>query len=329
MIITYFFRKKNIFFSIERVFNSIIRTFDNDVKTKSIYVLYDRITFINLIKNIFFCYKNKGKINHITGDIYYSIFGLPSHSTILTFHDLGLITNNRGIKRKILWLIWYYLPVKKAKHITCISNFTKEQLIKHTKCPSNKITVIYNPIGEDFIYTPGNFNIEKPIILQIGTRENKNLERVIRALSSVSCHLRIIGNLTNLQVDLLNEYSIDYSNVYNLSDKEIVSEYIQSDIVSFPSLYEGFGMPIIESQAIGRVVLTSSIEPLVEVSNKGAYMVDPLNENSIRNGFIELINDSSLRKHLIQKGLENVKNYTPKKIAKEYYELYKSLEKNS
>lgn len=307
------------------MFENIISVFDKDIKAKNIYVLHDRITVSNLIKNIFFCYKNKGKINHITGDIYYAIFGLPPRNTILTFHDLGIITSNKGIKRKILWFIWYYLPVKRAKYITCISNFTKEELIKHTRCSPDKISVIHNPISKEFIYTPKKFNNEKPVILHIGTRVNKNLERVIVALSSINCHLRIIGDLTKEQLNLLNTHKIDFSNVSNISNKEVIDEYIQSDIISFPSLYEGFGMPIIESQAIGRVTLTSSIEPLIEISGFGAYLVDPLNHKSIREGFIELIYNNKLRENLIQKGLENVMAYLPEKISKEYIALYKSI----
>lgn len=325
MIVNYFYRKKNIFYSIERVFENITSVFNKEIKTKNIYVLYDKVTFSNIIKNILFCNKNKGEINHITGDIYYGILGLPSRNTILTFHDLGIVTNNIGIKQKILWFIWYYLPVKKAKYITCISNFTKEELIKHTKCSPNKITVIHNPISKEFIYTPKTFNNEKPVILHIGTRVNKNLERVIVALNLINCHLRIIGDLTKEQLNLLETHKIDFSNVSNISNKEIIDEYILSDIISFPSLYEGFGMPIIESQAIGRVVLTSSIEPLVEISNDGAYLVDPLNDKSIRKGFLELIYNNELRENLIQKGLENVTNYLPEKISKEYIVLYQSI----
>ena len=327
MQITYFFRKKNYEFSIEKVFDSIINSFENEVSFENKYVTYNKVTLINLIKNIVYCKKNKGRINHITGDIYYCMLGLPSNNTVITFHDLGIINKSRGLKKILFSFFWYYLPTKKAKYITCISNFTKEELIKHTKCSPDKIYVIHNPIGKEFIYKPKKFNDERPVILHIGTRVNKNLERVIVSLNSIKCHLRIIGILTEHQVNLLKANKINHSNVCNLSNEEIIEEYIQSDIVSFPSLYEGFGMPIIESQAIGRVVLSSSIEPLVEISKGSAYIVDPNHINSIRDGFLELINNNVLREKLIIKGLENVKDFMPEKISKEYIALYKSIEK--
>lgn len=76
-------------------------------------------------------------------------------------------------------------------------------------------------------------------MLHIGTRPNKNLERVIEALEGIKCHLRIIGKLTSEQEKLLSEKKIKYSNGINLTDEEILNEYILCDIVSFPSLYEG------------------------------------------------------------------------------------------
>ena len=82
---------------------------------------------------------------------------------------------------------------------------------------------------------------------------------------------------------MLQKHKIDYENVYNLTEQEVLEKYINCDIVSFVSLHEGFGMPIIEGQSIGRPILTSNITPMKEIaSNGGAILVNPWDVKSIR-----------------------------------------------
>ena len=84
-------------------------------------------------------------------------------------------------------------------------------------------------------------------------------------------------------------------------------------------------MPIIEANAVGRPILTSNIEPLTEVGGNSAYYVDPYDINAIRNGFISLMADKTLRIDLIERGLKNAKRFNAKTIAEQYSDLYKRL----
>jgi glycosyltransferase involved in cell wall biosynthesis len=93
-------------------------------------------------------------------------------------------------------------------------------------------------------------------------------------------------------------------------------------------VYEGFGMPIIEGQVVGRVVLTSNIEPMTEVGGEAAVYVDPYSVESIRSGFEDIISDGNLRAQLICKGVANSKRFSPDTIAKQYLKLYKSIDEN-
>jgi len=322
--ITYFFRKKNYEHSIERVFRNVQSSIN--VNYSNNYVPYNEIRLIKLIKNFLFCRQLRGKINHITGDIYYCMLAMSANNTVITFHDLGILKSNSGLKKYFFYFFWYYFPIKKAKHITCISEFTKKEITEIVKCDPKKISVIHNPISPSYIYRSKNFNSINPRILHIGTRNNKNLERVIEALEGIECHLRIIGKLSIEQNQMLADKNVIYSNAIDLSDDEIINEYIQCDIVSFPSLYEGFGMPIVEAQAVGRVVVGAEIEPLIEVSNRAMCCVNPYDVQSIRDGFISVIASEKLREELIINGLENVKNYTSDAIAAQYMQLYNLID---
>ena len=169
------------------------------------------------------------------------------------------------------------------------------------------------------------FNTSNPRILHIGTGWNKNLERVIQALHGIPCVLVIIGKLTEDNLNLLDKHQINYENKVGISDEQMLQEYIDCDIVSFPSIFEGFGMPIIEGQAIGRPVVTSDREPMTEVAGDGAVLVNPEAVDSIRQGFIKIITDETFRDDIVKRGLLNVKHYSVDEITRQYCEVYSTL----
>lgn len=319
------YRKKGVNYSIERVFDTIDVALRDKVDIYKIAVPFHKITLLNLLRNMWYSYRNRKEINHITGDIHYCGLLLSYSKTILTIHDTVSFSIYSGFSKILIYWFWYYLPLLCVKNVTCISGKTKAELLRHFPWAEKKIRVIYNPVSSDYVFINKMFPVNNPKILHIGTRENKNLFRVIQALHNIPCELHIIGELTREQLVALREYKINYIVKTHLTDREIVKEYQMCDIVSFPSIYEGFGMPIIEGQATGRVVLTSDIAPMNEIAGEAAWFVDPYDVESIRNGFIKLINDAELRKELISKGKENVKRFAAEKIAADYLNLYREV----
>ena len=190
---------------------------------------------------------------------------------------------------------------------------------------SSKITVIPNCISEEFTSTSKKFNVSNPRILCIGTGPNKNLENLIAAVALLNCNLRIIGDINPTQQDILNYHKISFSSATRLTEEQIVEEYRQTDIVSFVSLYEGFGLPILEAQASGRALITSNLHPMNDVAGKDACLVDPYDIVSIYEGLQKIITNVEYRKILIRAGLKNSENFSSAAVSELYAEIYRKM----
>lgn len=313
------------FFSIEKVFNVVKSELSDQVDFETIELPYTTKGIFSIISNLWFLFRLKKDFFHIIGDVHYAIFALPAKSTVLTIHDLVFMHSHRGINRWFLKWVFLKLPVRKAKFITTISDKTKDEIIQFTGCDPNKIYVIPNPVDTEIHFEKKQFSEQKPTLLFLGTKPNKNLELSIPALFGLSLHLRIIGKLSLRQIELLEKYSIDFSNAENITNNQLSAEYINADIIFFPSTYEGFGLPIIEGFQAGRTVLTSALPPMNAIAGDAALLVNPFSIDSIRDGVVQLISNPQLRETLVEKGFEAVDKYQPRDIAKQYQEMYSQL----
>lgn len=330
--ITYFHRNPQDGFSMLKV----SETYINELKkTEDIEVFFAPHPWplkpIGTIKNIWFVFKNRNKqgINHITGDIHLCLLALLGCKTVLTIHDLRSLEGiKNSIKRKIAYYLFYKLALRIPKKIVCISETTKNDFHSMIKRKDDAI-VIFNAVDPMFGFVPKIFNQEMPIILQIGTGWKKNHKNLFKALEGITCKLRIIENPLNKLDDedysLLNEMKINYIVLTCLSDKEIFDEYVNCDIVSFCSIAEGFGMPIVEANAVGRCVITSNILPMNEIAANAACLVNPYDINDMQNGFRKLIEDYAYRKELIDNGRKNIARFQAKDVANQYIKLYNDL----
>jgi glycosyltransferase involved in cell wall biosynthesis len=325
--IAYLFRKPQPqYHSIERVFNRIIQFLPDSMETKKIVLKNGDKGFWSRIKALMEVMRNRGShINHITGDITYTAVALPHKGLVVTFHDLESLDRGDNLRTRILRHLWVVIPARRAQYITVISEHTRRQVMAWAGVDESKIKVIHNPLPAGFTFTERSFDAENPNILCIGTKRNKNLEGIIEAVRGRRCSLTIAGRLTDAQRGKLKEYNIDYTNLVGVDDQTIIAAYTGCDILCFPSFYEGFGMPIIEAQTTGRVVITSDRGAMKEIAGAGALLVNPDSTADIARGIEQIIGNQQLRDELIEKGRQNALRFDAQKIADSYAELYRQM----
>lgn len=323
--VSYLFRKRQPgFHSVEGVFATTIAEVRKS-RLVEVLELPHCGGIGSVMKNLLTFSWNSNTIYHLTGAENYMALRTGRNS-VLTIHDIGSAFLGNFLKVFVIKVLWFWIPAILVKQITVISEASMGEVVGLMPFAKRKIRVIHNPLDPRYSFSPKEFRKQRPIILHIGTKPNKNLERTIEALRGIDCHLVIIGKLSVHQQELLESRSVSYTNAYDVSFETLYCHYQQCDMVCFASTYEGFGMPIIESQAVGRVVVTSNCSSMPEVAGEGAHLVDPLCVGSIREGILRVIDDDEYREALIQKGLSNIARFRPEEIALVYQKVYTEIE---
>jgi len=330
MVTLIFRRRRPEGFSIETLFDALYDRLRVDgVKINRLELPYVSSGLFNVFRNALFVLRSrKGAVIHITGDVHYAGLLCPFLKTVITVHDCIVLQRGRGFKKFVLWLLWFRLPLTFADVVTVISEKTKRELLEvvSIRRARSKIVVVPNFVRPSYIFSHQEFNRAKPRVLHVGTNQNKNLRRVIESLRGIPIVLVIIGALEETLLRYVLELEVEFENHVSVGNPELLKLFQGADIISFPSTYEGFGIPILEGQAIGRPVLTSNIDPMREVAGDGgALLVDPYSVESIRGGFKAIIDDDDLRARLVKHGLANVQKYTLSSVAARYRAIYRSL----
>jgi glycosyltransferase involved in cell wall biosynthesis len=326
--ISLFFRKPRADenYSIERLFDAVSKALPNDrYEVRCLVCPFESKGMLRRLLIVFWAAFNQSDINHVTGDVNFLGLLLRRPRTVLTIHDSASMLRLTGLKRWIYGWIWLRLPIMRAGRVTVISESTLLETLEYCKGYSSKFRIIPNCVTGRLSASTKSFNNRRPRILQIGTRENKNLVRVIEALTGIPCLLVIVGPLTTEQIQLLNDRSVIYENYPSLDNAPMAQQYQLADVVVFVSTYEGFGLPILEAQTVGRAVVTSARAPMDKVAGTGAALVNPDDVAEIRAAINRIVEDESYRSNLVAAGFENVKKYSPEAIAAEYAAVYEEL----
>lgn len=211
------------------------------------------------LKNLRVAWTLRQNLCHVTGDVHYVCLALSRQRCLLTVHDCQILHRLHGWRRWLVKLFWYTLAVRKATLITVNSEETKRQLLKEVTYPPDRIHVI--PVSVSELYRPAGqlFRTECPRILQIGTKANKNVPRLLQALQGLNCHLDLVGPVSEQLKEQLVASGLRWTAWERLSDLQLLERYQEADIVAFVSTEEGFGMPIVECNVWNESVLPAIV----------------------------------------------------------------------
>jgi glycosyltransferase involved in cell wall biosynthesis len=236
------------------------------------------------------------------------------------------------------------LGVRRADRVIAISKQTAQDLRTHYDLPSEKIALIYPGAPSGFSRIPDadrivaeRFSLTGPYILGVGTiQPRKNFRRLVEAFAllvereGIQHHVVIAGQEGwgwQEVSEAIGKYGLS-SRVHVLGyvDRAAMAAlYSSAELLAFPSLYEGFGFPILEAMACGAPVLTSSVSSMPEAAGDVALYVDPLEVESIAQGILRLITDESLRADLVQKGLGRTALFSWRESARQTADLFRQL----
>ncbi|MFN7898873.1 MAG: glycosyltransferase family 4 protein [Synechococcaceae cyanobacterium] len=315
------------FYSIEGYFQRTTQSLKSlGVEITSHTSPYASQGLLKRLKIVRFASRHQSDITHISGDIHFAALGTDPSRTVVTVHDCGRLHQLSGIPREILRQVWFQLPLRRVAAVTVISQAVKDDLLRWVPdLNPARIHIVPVSISSAFSFSAKPFNHQNPRILQVGTAPNKNIARLAAALEGMDATLVIIGRLNPDLEAVLDQHGIRYENHRNISELEVVELYRGADLLAFVSTLEGFGMPILEAQAIGRPVVTSNCTSMPEVAGGAALLVDPYSVESIRAGLRQVIEDGTYRDNLIARGRENIQRFSSDAIAAQYLSIYEAL----
>lgn len=266
---------------------------------------------------------------------------------IVTIHDLTCMINEEWYSAGDRSLTERRIreAVLRADGIITDSESTKRDIMKYFPVPSSHINVVYLGVEDVFRQCSGTdegtkilsgYGIGKKYLLFTGTIEpRKNLVRVL------GCFEKIKGRFKEYQLVIAGKKGWLYGDFFARLDKlpsdarkdVILTEYVpfkelpylygNAALLLYPSLYEGFGLPVLEAMACGTPVITSNVSSLPEVAGDAGVLVDPCNEEEIASAVERVLSDGELKESMRRKGLERVKNFSWEKTARETLKVYK------
>lgn len=291
-----------------------------------IYVEQMKIPYI--LKN------NKVALYHNTQNL-----GMPMCKIcpfIVTIHDIvPLIYPRQYLPSAIERFVYEYaleISIKQADYIITDSNFSKDELIKHTKVNPEKVKVIYLGYNNHLVELKNiygkvqicqKYGITKPYIMTIGgTEYRKNIPRLIEVFQCQKMQdfqLVIVGRKDHKYV------CPNIISTGQIHENDLAGLYNYADVFVFPSFYEGFGLPVLEAMSIGTPVLTSRASSLPEVGGDAAVYFDPFDIYDIRQQLCSVLFDEDLKKDMVQNGYVQIQKFSWDKCARQTIDVYKKV----
>lgn len=269
--------------------------------------------------------------------------------SIVTVHDLSFVRVPDAASPRLKAYLDVVVPrsVKRADYVTADSQATKDDLQNIYGIPGEKIEVLYSGVHQRYfqniqsvassVTMRSQYAIpDRPYIFTIGTvQPRKNYSRLIRAIKQLreqhyDIGLVIAGGKGWLEDEMYQTIEQtkmqDFVHLIGFADEDdLPALYHHAECVAFPSLYEGFGFPVLEAMASGTPVVTSNISSLPEVAGNAALLVDPLKVDEIAAAIQQILDDSDLRQQLIKFGNKQARKFTWAQSAKQLLQIYEKV----
>jgi glycosyltransferase involved in cell wall biosynthesis len=293
------------------------------------------------------------KAQELQTDLYHGTFQVlplraPAPMTVLTVHDMATFSHPEAYSARF---VKYMRPllrasIRRSTHIIAITEATKQEILRYCPDAEPKITVILNGVGREFLNaadippetvqaTCRNLKLPQPFVLFVGSLEaKKNHVRLIEAFRRIKKEtglphtLVIVGErLDSVPDGGVSEAEADKTIHFTgyVPDADLPTLYRGADLVAYPSLYEGFGMPVLEGMAASVPVLTSNVSSLPEVAGGAAMLVDPLDVEDIARGLHRTLTDRNWREFAIHAGHKRALSLTWEENGRRTVALYTKL----
>jgi glycosyltransferase involved in cell wall biosynthesis len=263
---------------------------------------------------------------------------------VVTLHDMSLFLYPAMQPLKSLLVVRTLIRAvaRRASAVITVSHSARQDILRLLDLPPDKVRVIYEAASPEYRpqAQPGElqrvrqkYGLHDPFVLHVGTIEpRKNLGRLVQAFASLRRagrreRLVLAGQLGWKYADVLQQIEESGENraVHLLGyvpEADLPALYSQAAVVAFPSLYEGFGLPVVEGMACGAPVLTSNCSSMAELGQGAALLVDPLHERAIADGLARLLADAALREEMRAAGLARAAEFSWARAAAETVAVY-------
>jgi glycosyltransferase involved in cell wall biosynthesis len=283
-------------------------------------------------------------------DLYhYTNFDLPRivrGPVVATCYDLEPLRHPELFTRRIVWFYRLFSRgLRRADHIITISNNTSQDVQRLLGIPSNRLTAI--PLGVDARFRPvtdvarraevrAKHGLSDRFVLYVGnTMPHKNLGRVVEAMRKVRCRVRgvrlvLAGAPDKYRGDVQQAISacgLEEAVAFpgRIPESDLPALLSMAAVFVYPSLYEGFGLPVVEAMACGTPVVTSNRASLPEVVGEAAITVDPLDVDAIAAAIERILEDEGESRRLRDQGLERAQQFTWERCARAHLRVYEEL----
>ncbi|HEY6873539.1 MAG TPA: glycosyltransferase family 1 protein [Geobacteraceae bacterium] len=243
---------------------------------------------------------------------------------VFTIHDLNHIdiaANSSALKR-LYYQIVLRRACRRAARVLTVSEFSRRRIIEWSGVDPARVVNVGNGVSADFSVSVAPYRPGYPYLLSIGNRKgHKNELRLLKAFATAkidaSIKLLFSGPSSGELLELASEAGVSDRIVFlgRIEERALPSIYRGAIALAFPSLYEGFGLPVLEAMASGIPVITSNTTALPEVAGDAAILVDPENVAAIADAIGQIVHDETLRTNLTVKGLERVRAFSWDSVA--------------